>query len=101
LLLWWKDLVFSLREEIHYSGKRQHEQEWGQQCWTMLAVIAIFVLSPSPNQKQNLNQNIHKSIQEAMNPKHHNEQLLPPPLLGFNDDNAMDDTMKIMKNGDN
>jgi hypothetical protein len=25
-----------------------------------------------------------------MNPKYHNEQLLPPPLLGLNDDNAMD-----------
>ncbi len=32
-----------------------------------------------------------------MNPKHHNERLLPP-LLGFNDDNAMDHTMKTMKN---
>jgi hypothetical protein len=40
LLLWWKDLIFSLREEMHFciSGKRQHEQDWGQQYWTMFAL---------------------------------------------------------------
>jgi hypothetical protein len=52
----------------------------------------------APTRNQNLKQNIHKSFQEAKNPKHNNERLLPPPLLGFNDDNAMDDTMKTMKN---